>query len=306
MKLIVLCILLLTAGIAISSDLNVRASVCDGNSAPDANTIPKDSNGPTVLLGYTKEDFKRNPISSFMYFVPLISPTLVEVYTSTQNQQQIGIISYEKKITSKSFNLVCEFELLGKGFHKNTFDPAGVIAMYIGELKEGETLTNLLDYIEFQGQGFGRIEVKGTMSGSVPTVSELDLRFNARDHKSPVIVGLYDIKPKNGQYKYENRSNEIVARVNTLSFKKTEGIPHMGIKVASISDAPDTNGIISKLKGVIANLLLRPPPVTKLGNQTMLDFGSALLQQKPAFTFPKAENIKKSRPTILLPGRPHT
>ncbi len=138
--------------------------------------------------------------------------------------------------------------------------------MYIGELKKGETLTNMLDYIKFEGEGFGRIEVKGTIAGSTQTVTEVDLQFNARDHKSCVTVGLYDIKPKDGQYKYENRSNQIVARVNTLSFKKTKKTPHMGIKVASISDTEESEGFFSCVKGVIANLFLNPPEVTKLGN----------------------------------------
>ena len=230
MKLTVVGIFLLLAGVGLSSDPNGRTSGCRSKSVHDGNTPVKDSNGPTIRLGYSKEGFKKNPISSFAYFVPLISTTLVDRQTSANNIQQVGIISYEKKVTSKSFHLVCEFEILGKGFHKNTFEPAGVIAMYIGELKKGETLTNLLDYIKFEGEGFGRIEVKGTMTGSVPTVTEVDLQFNARDHKSCVTVGLYDIKPKDGQYKYENRSNQIVARVNTLSFKKTEQDPAHGNK----------------------------------------------------------------------------
>jgi hypothetical protein len=244
-------------------------------------------------LSYSKEKFKKNSISSFAYFVPLISPTLVDRQTSANNEQQVGIISYEKKITSNSFYLACEFEIWGKGFQKNTFEPAGVIAMYIGELKKGETLTNLLDYIKFEGAGFGRIKVKGTITGSTQTVTEVDLQFNIQDHKSCVTVSLYDINPKDGQYKYENRSNQIVARVNTLSFKKTKQTPHMGIKVASISDTEEPEGFFSELKAVIANLFLNPPEVTELGNQTMLDFGHALLEQKPAFTFPKAKNIKE-------------
>ena len=65
----------------------------------------------------------------------------------------------------------------------------------------------MLDYIKFDGEGFGRLEIKGAMTGSTPTVTEVAMQFNARGHKSPVTIGLYDIKPKDGQYKYENRSN---------------------------------------------------------------------------------------------------
>jgi hypothetical protein len=42
-------------------------------------------------------------------------------------------------------------------------------------------------------------------------------------------------------------------------------------------------------------LFITPPKVTKLGNNTMLEFGDALLQKKAAFTFPKAKNIKESK-----------
>ena len=153
----------------------------------------------------------------------------------------------------------------------------------------------MLDYIKFDRDGHGIIEVKGQIIGSTRTVTELDMQFNARGHKSPVTIGLYDVKPKDGEYKYENRSNEVVARVNTLTFKKTEQTPKMGIKVASISDTAESEGFFSGLKAVIANFFIKPPKVDKLGNTTMLEFGDALLQKKPAFTFPKATNIKESK-----------
>jgi len=72
----------------------------------------------------------------------------------------------------------------------NTFDPAGMIAAHTDELKKGETLTNMLDYIKFDGEGFGIFEVKGRITGSTRTVTEFDMQFNARGHKSPVTIGL--------------------------------------------------------------------------------------------------------------------
>jgi hypothetical protein len=265
----------------------------------DGNNLANDSSGPAVLLSYSKETFKENPISSFMYFVPLISPTAVDRETSADNEQQIGIISYQRKITSKSFSVICEFEILGKGFHKNTFEPAGMMALFIGELKKGETLTNMLDYIQFEGEGFGRIEVKGVVDGSAQTITEVNMQFNAKGHKSPVTIGLYDVKSQDGQYTYENRSNVAVARVNSLVFKKSEKDPRMGIKVASISKRTDSEGFWAGIKGAIANLLIRPPKVDKLGNDTMLEFGYALLKQKPEFTFPKAKNIQNDRIAVM-------
>jgi hypothetical protein len=265
------------------------ASLADGNDAA------KDSNGPTMIMSYSKQKFIKNPIESFMYFVPLIAPTLVDNISSVNNEQQVGIISYEKKVTSKSFYLACDFEVLGSGFHMNTFDFAGMIAAHTDELKKGESLTDMLDYIKFNGEGFGCLEIKGTITGSTPTVTEVAMQFNARGHKSPVTIGLYDIKPKDGQYKYENRSNRIVARVNSLVFKKTEKTPRMGIIVASISDAEESEGLISGIKGCIANLLITQPEVTKLGNTTMLEFGDALLKKNAMFTFPRAENLRENR-----------
>ena len=286
LQLLFVCILLFTAGVETSTG---------GKGVEDGNTAAEVGRGPTVLLSYSRETFEENPISSFMYFVPLISPTLVDRQTSPNNTQRVGIITHERKMTSKSFSVTCEFEILGKGFHKNTFDPAGMMALFIDELKEGETLTNMLDYIQFEGAGFGRLEIKGTITGSVETVTEINMWFDAREHKSPVTIGLYDVASKDGQYRYENRSNQSVARVNRLTFKKTEKSPRMGIKVASISKNPNAHGFWDSVKGVVANLFIRPPRVDKLGNDTMLDFGYALLKQKPSFTFPKAKHLKEDR-----------
>jgi hypothetical protein len=258
--------------------------------------------GPTVMLSYSKESFRKNPISAFMYFVPLIAPTLVDRQTSARNDQEVAMISYEQKIAAKSFYVACEFEMRGNGFHKNTFDPAGMIAAHIADLKDNEPLTHTLDYIKFEGEGFGRIEIEGTIKDSTHTVTEVNLRFNARGQKSPVTIGLYDIKPKDGHYNYENRSNDEVARVNTLAFKKSDKTPRMGITVASIAKAAARDSFSARLKGTIANLIIKPPKIDKLGNQTMLNFGHAILNRKPEFTFPKARNIKEDRtgPALAL------
>jgi hypothetical protein len=220
-----ICIFLFTPCVGISSDPNARISDHSGESVADG--------GPTMIMSYSTEKFIKNPIGSFAYFVPLIAPTLVDNISSVNNDQQVAIISHKVTVDSKSFYVACEFEILGSGFHMNTFDSQGMIAAHTDELKKGETITKLLDYIKFEGDGFGLIEVKGTITGSTRIVTEVDIQFNARGHESPVTIGLYDIKPKDGEYNYENRSNEVVARVNTLSFKKTEKTPRMGIKAAA-------------------------------------------------------------------------
>jgi len=291
-------------GGSISKDEAVQtaAATCDvgapagpaGQSARDARHARGDSNGPTVLLNYRKETFEKNPIRSFMYFIPLISPVPVGQEIGAENRQQVGVISYERKITSKSFSVTCEFEMSGNGFCKYTFEPTGMIALRIEESKKhkGEPLTNLLDYINFEGEGLGRIQIKGTVDGSVQTVTEVGLEFNGKGRKSPVTIGLYELKSKDGRYRGENRSNEVVARVNTLVFKKSEN-PRMGITVASISKKAGSNGPIGHLKAAIANLFIKPVKVDPLGNETLLRFGWALFEQEPTFTFPKAGNLKE-------------
>jgi len=299
----VACVLFLASDNGLSAGPDGRSGSRSSEPVAVGNEAVKDSKGPTILLAYSKEGSKKIPISSFMYFVPLISPTLVDRETSINNEQQVVIISYEHKLTSKSFNVVCEFEVSGKGFHKNTFDAAERIASNTEELQKGKSMKNLLDFIKIEGEGLGRIEVRGTMIGSAPSVTEVDMSFNARGRKSPVTVGLYDIIPKDGQYRYENRSNQIVARVNSLIFKNGEKIPHMGIKLASITDKSEPDGFFGDIKGAIANLFIPPPKVAKLGNDTMLDFGHTLSERKPAFTFPKAKNIKENRPAVTVPAQ---
>jgi hypothetical protein len=264
--------------------------------ARDDSTDPagEDDNGPTVLLNYGNDALAMNPIRSFMHFVPLISPVPVGREVCPANRQQVGIISYEKKVTPKSFSVTCEFEMMGSGFCRYTFDPAGMVALRMVECKKtkGEPLTNLLDYIHFEGEGFGRIHIKGTVEEAELTVTEVELEFNGRGHKSPATIGLYELKAKEGQYRYENRSHPIVARVNSLAFRRSES-PRMEITLASISKKAGGNGPLGQLKAVIANLFIKPVRIDPLGNETLLGFGLALCKQEPTFTFPKADNMKE-------------
>lgn len=295
LAVIIICTLPVTAVAQAASEPDGGISLQSDLSAIDGNDPLEDANGPTLLLGYRKEDFEQNLISSFMYFVPLVSLTSVETQTSAGNKQQIGIVSYEMKATSKSFKVVCEFEISGKGVHKTAFDPVSMIQEHINEVKEGQPLTNMLDYIRFENEGFVRIEVRGTVTGSGSTIDEVKMNLNARGRKSPVTIGLYDVSPRDGHYKYENRSNEVVARVNSLVFRKTEKTPQMGVKVATLARKNKPGDLFRGIKGAIANLILEPPLVARLGNETVLAFGSTLFKKEPAFTFPRAENIKENR-----------
>ena len=69
----------------------------------------------------------------------------------------------------------------------------------------------------------------------------------------------------------------------------------MGITVASIARKTEKAGLWGRFKAIVANLFIKPVKVDTLGNDTMLDFGYALLQQQPAFTFPRAENLRQAR-----------
>jgi len=241
----------------------------------------------------------RNPTSSFMYFIPLVSPTLVETEISPDNQQQALFVSYEKKVTSDSLLASCEFELQGSGFFIDIFDSNGVIATFPEEIKKNAPVKNVLDYIRLEGEGFGRIDVRGTMADSNATVTQVDVHFNIRGKKSPVTIGLYSVKPENGQYKYENRYNEIVARVATLTFKKCDGDPRMDIEVVSVNKASKLNSYIGRVKGFVVNFFIDPIRISKLGNDTMLDFGDTILKKKHSFTFPKANNIRQAGPVTI-------
>jgi len=270
------------------------AAQVDGTALTDPNLGVVDCNGPTVRLNYDEDVFEKNPIRSFMYFVPLISPVPIRREICAENYQQVGVVSYHRKAASRSFSVSCEFQMSGAGFCRYAFEPAGMIALRMEESKKhkGEPLSNLLDYIHFEGEGFGRIRIKGTIDGATHTVTEVELEFNERGRRSPVTVGLYDLKAKDGEYCYENRSGQIVARVNSLTFKRSEN-PRMSITVASISKRPSGNGPIGHLKAAIANLFLKPAKIDPLGNDTLLNFGLALFHQEPTFTFPRAVHMKE-------------
>jgi hypothetical protein len=281
-------------------DAAYSASLAGSQLVVDSNTAAADANGPTVHLSYDTEARRGNPMRSFMYFIPLISPVAVSCETSANDDQQAGIISYTRQVSSKSFQVKCEFEMVGAGFSRYVFDPAGMIALRCAETKPRETLEHMLDYIRFEGTGFGSMQVRGTMNGSTATVTEVNVEFNGRGRESPVTIGLYEIKAKNGQYDYASRSGEMIARVNSLTFKKSES-PKMAISVASISKKAQRAGLFGWFKATVANLFIKPVRVDKLGNETVLDFGHALVKQEDMFTFPKAGNLKGATAAATSP-----
>ena len=282
------------AGSGMCADPNSRVSSRGVELPADSN----DYNGPTLMLSYDALKPMKTPTASFMYFIPLISPTRVSTVISPNNQQRSMFISYEKNAILDSFTVSCEFELQGSGFFTDIFDSNDIIMTFPEEIKKNAPVKNVLDYIRLEGEGFGRIDVKGTIADSNVTVTQVDVRFGTKG-KSPVTIGLYSVKPENGQYKYENRYNEIVAKVATLTFKKIDGEPRMGIEVVSVNKASKPNSYIGRVKGFIVNFFIDPIRISKLGNDTMLKFGYALLNKQTSFTFPKATNIKPAKPATI-------
>lgn len=264
------------------------AAVADFDDSEEPNS------GPTIQMNYSRETFEHNPISAFMYFVPLISRTPVDRETSANNSQEVGIVSYDEKFRRHSFEVTCTIEIRGTGFHKNRFDPPAMIADRTRGVPRNQPLEGMLDYVNFEGDGMGDIVVRGTIDGASRTVTHVDLRFNVGEN-SPVTIGLYDLAPVNGVYAYENRTNEIVARVNTLSFSRTDSEPTMGIKVASVRKPDAREGFFARLKGTIANLGITPPEIEPLGNETMMRLGQAIVNREPEFTFPVAENLQQDQ-----------
>jgi hypothetical protein len=66
----------------------------------------------------------------------------------------------------------------------------------------------------------------------------------------------------------------------------------MEITVASIAKQGKTAGFFGIIKGAIANLFIKPPKVTELGNTTMLEFGAALLQKKSLVHFSEGQEYQ--------------
>ena len=249
--------------------------------------------GPTLRLDYGRGRSPGNPVAEFMYFVPLISQEPVSVLKSPGNTQRARMVSATRSFTARSFLVTCEFEFAGQGHQQNVFDHTDKVRQHERELKEGASLDHQLGSINVEGAGSVIIEVEGTMTNHAPAVAEVRLRFNGRGRPSLVTIGLHDIGYFDGAFRLRNES---VARVNTLIFRRKPGPTKMDITVASVKgkDAGDNfwQNLVGGLKATTVNLFLRPIAVAPAGNEAMLNFGLALASQAPAFTFPRARNLK--------------
>ncbi len=249
--------------------------------------------GPTVLFDYGHRRPLDNPLRKFMYFVPLISPEFVSVFTNASNTQCARVTSFLCRTNGNQCHATCEFDIDGDGLQRNEFDHAAVIQRRDKELNAGKTLAHQLSAISVQGMGSGSLEIEASLTNGRPLVLELRLRFNGRGHPSPVSILLQDISRPNGKLQY---NNETVARVNMLTFREKSGPPKMEVTLASVKRKDAGNGLwqnlVGGIKGAAANLFLPPLNITAEGHQAMMNFALALLQQKPNFTFPFATRLK--------------
>src|SRR5262245_43668947 len=95
------------------------------------------ASGPTIRLDYGRDQSPGNPVASFMYFVPLISPEPVSSITSPGSTQAARVLSTRRKSTVHSFVVTCEFEFTGKGSQQSILDLAPTIRLYERELRAG-------------------------------------------------------------------------------------------------------------------------------------------------------------------------
>jgi len=248
---------------------------------------------PTLRLDYGDGAGGGSPLAEFMYFVALISPEPVTAVTSAGSTQRAQVTSATRRKSGASFSTSCDFEFTGEGSQQHIFDLAPVIQRHERQLKAGHTLGRQLHAITVTGPGRGRIDVKGVVSNGVQTVTQVRLRFNA-GKTSPVSIGLCDIRYLNGA---SQLVNEIVARVNTLTFRREPDPPKMGVTVASVKAKSAGSSLWQNFKGGVegaaANLLIEPLPIEAIGAHAMLDFGQALAAGTPTFTFPPAAHLKQ-------------
>ncbi len=227
-----------------------------------------------------------------MYFIPLISPEPVSVVSSARTNQFARVVSFSRKTGLKSFHVTCEFEITGEGSERNVFDQSAHIRRQDKQLKAGKPMLHVLASIDVTGSGRGSVEVEGTVVDGKSVVNEVRFAFNGHEQASPVSIVLEDIHYVDGKMA---PTNEVVARVNTLTFARKPGKPTMEVTIASVKSkyAKDTfwQNFKGSLKGGIANLFLPPLTVTAQGHETMLEYGAALESQANVFTFPLATNI---------------
>jgi len=254
--------------------------------------ISQSDSGPTVYLDYTFSKEKTNSVQDFMYFVPTISPTPVDSIASPENNQITKMLSIKKSSDDKSFEAFVEFSIQGEGLHINNYEKQSMILDNLPYVEKGKPLKNMLEYIKFEGDGYASVHVRGTIEDSKEIVQQVDVDFKAGNIKSPVTISMYTVEPVDGIYTHVNCGNRITARVNSLSFKRTDDQQaRMALKIDSLFNENKKERSWARFKAMIANFMIPPIRIDNEGNRVMLDFGYALYKNRDTFTFPKAKHL---------------
>ena len=268
---------------------NGRLPVQGQTNPPAAVPLTNAATGPTIRLDYSSGKSLGNPVASFMYFVPLISPEPVSSVTSPGSTQVARVLSAKRKSTAHSFVVTCDFEFAGDGTQQSVLDLEPNIRRHRRKLEAGGSTGRQLSTITVGGPGSGVVEVEGTISNKVETVSEVRLRFNARGKTSPIAIEICDVRYQEGEFRHVD---EIIARVNSLTFNRKTDRPKMEVSVASVKKKNAGNSLWQNFKGSVVgmavNLFIPPLTVEAVGHQAMLDFGQALASDARTFTFPSA------------------
>ncbi|HEY3856551.1 MAG TPA: hypothetical protein VGO67_19370 [Verrucomicrobiae bacterium] len=252
-----------------------------------------DPAGPTLQLANGQNGESTNSTEAFMYFVPLISPEPLSIVISPGGNQSARLTAATHKVSGNSFTASCEINFTGAGSQKSLFDLSHIIQRHEQALKGGSTIVHQVKSIALEGNGVAMMEVSGAITNGTSSVNEVRLRFNTHGQASPVTIEMCDIKYADGDYK---QVNGVVAKVNTLTFRRQTNTPKMEVSVDSLKkvNASDSlwQSFKGKVEGVAVNMFLPPLPIEEAGNRAMMDFGLALISGSPTYTFPLAKNLK--------------
>lgn len=270
-------------------------SMCIGAGYCDEMQVAASSDiliGPKLRLDYQPETISSNPVHAFMYFVPLTSPTSVAVATDPGTTFSASITSWKTTRKGGTIHVSCDFEVIGQGGYRASYNSEEMIRHTLSREENAKEITRLLEWIRLDGPCLGRIQGYGKAVGDNIQMESIEVCFNRDNSKSPVQASIYDIPKVKGEFLYENRINCQVARINSLTFScDDEGSPYMGVEIASVRKSAKGEGLFSRLTAMIANILSTSTPVAPAGNTAVMDFGVALYEKKPVFTFPAAANI---------------
>jgi hypothetical protein len=255
------------------------------------------TSGPTLSIEY-KDGGQGNPVDTFMYFVPLVAPTTMDVYTDPNTTLNARIISRTSKESASKFTTTCIFEIRGSGVYEAFFEPTEMIAFNLEGDTKPRTLSHLLRSIRVDGPMYGTLEVCGVIQNGRRQVEQIQIRFDGAGN-SPVTAHLYDIKYDGKNCSFENRFHEQRARIDSLQFVRGGNPPRMITEIGAVAGENQKEGFMAAVKAMLANWFLPPLPISIVGNETMMNFGLALDSTQPAFTFPYAQKLRQSLSTLL-------